>query len=228
MPTTWMPIYWGDYFKNTFHLTTEEHGAYFLLIGYYWQNGKIKNDPAFIRSVTRIKPSRVSSKMIATLRNFFRESDGYLIHDRIEEEIAKALDNKEKQRKRTENATEARWKRNVSVTDSVTFTPSPSPSPSPERKEVREGSLTLFEYCLEVLPEEDRQGFKLKPEESLPKDLGQEWIDRKGVAKEKAMWKAWAKFFNHHLEKPARDDWKSLWINWVINEVVYDVQKKWG
>jgi hypothetical protein len=92
-------------------------------------------------------------------------------------------------------------------------------------KNERENTHTLFNFCLKVLPEEDREPFRFKPEEYLPTELGQEWIDRKGADYEKAMWKCWAKFFNHHLEKPARDDWKTLWINWIINEVVYDVQK---
>lgn len=95
-----------------------------------------------------------------------------------------------------------------------------------ENKNEREKDThNLFDFCLKVLPEEDKEPFRFKPEEYLPTELGQEWIDRKGADHTGAMWKCWAKFFNHHLEKPPRSDWETLWINWIINEVVYDIQK---
>lgn len=119
----WMPVYWGDYFKNTFHLTTEEHGAYFLLMGYYWQNGKIKNDKKLLKNITKI-----SEKKLQNVLSFFEEKEGYLYHGGLDEEKAKSAENKAKQKKRTEAATSKRWGKNDSVTLSVTDTTSPSPS----------------------------------------------------------------------------------------------------
>jgi uncharacterized protein YdaU (DUF1376 family) len=128
--TTWMPIYWGDYFKDTLHLNTEEHGAYMLLIGYYWCNGKIPRNLDLIKNVTR-----TSEKKLINVMKFFRIEGMYYIHDRIEKELATAAENQDRQRKRTEAASKARWQQKEtvtdSVTDSVTTSPSPSPSPSP-------------------------------------------------------------------------------------------------
>lgn len=127
-PTMWMPLYIGDYLANTMHLSAEEHGAYLLLIMHYWQHGPIKNDQKTIKNIAKI-----SFKKCDRILQFFEEKDGYLIHTRIEDEKAKAIELKEKQRKRTEAATAARHTKDPSVTEDVTLsvTESPSPSPSP-------------------------------------------------------------------------------------------------
>jgi uncharacterized protein YdaU (DUF1376 family) len=44
MSRNWMPIYWGDYLRDTRHFNTEQHGAYLLLIAHYWQNGSLPTD----------------------------------------------------------------------------------------------------------------------------------------------------------------------------------------
>ena len=88
----WMPLYWGDYLRDTMHLSTVEHGAYLLLIGHYWSNsGPIRDDNALLCRVTRLDPKAWKS-LRPTLSDFFRIADGYWIHDRIDGELTRAID----------------------------------------------------------------------------------------------------------------------------------------
>ena len=42
MKYKFMPMFWGDFFANTLHLTAQELGAYTALIGHVWEHdGKI-------------------------------------------------------------------------------------------------------------------------------------------------------------------------------------------
>src|SRR5271166_3050585 len=47
-----MPLYWGDYLKNTCHLSTVEHGAYLLLIAHYWERGSLPTEDDRLRRIT--------------------------------------------------------------------------------------------------------------------------------------------------------------------------------
>ena len=49
-----MPLYVGDYLADTGHLTTEEHGAYFLLIMHYWVNESLPQESKSLAVLARI------------------------------------------------------------------------------------------------------------------------------------------------------------------------------
>ena len=58
----WMPFYVADYLDDTGHLSTLEHGAYFLILAYLWRSRKpIKDDANSLRRVTRTTPEEWES-----------------------------------------------------------------------------------------------------------------------------------------------------------------------
>ena len=102
MKHPWMPIFWGDFFANTLHLTAQEIGAYLCLIAHIWENGgTITADSHRLRRIARVTAAHWP-KVWKTLKPFFEiEGEGDPIrvtHVRVLRELAKA-DGISKQRK---------------------------------------------------------------------------------------------------------------------------------
>jgi uncharacterized protein YdaU (DUF1376 family) len=131
----WMPVYIADYLADTCRLTTEQHGAYLLMIFDYWRNGPLPDDDAVLAQICRMSIDAWSIAQ-ASLKSFFTKGEDGLLHQkRIDAEIAKAQLNRSKSVTRAKKAAEARWSK-----DAPSITPSnaqamlascPSPSPSP-------------------------------------------------------------------------------------------------
>ena len=102
--TTWMPFYVGDYLKDTRHLTTEQHGAYDLLIMEHWNAGSLPDDDGMLARLSKLTPARFA-KHSAILRGFFYPDGGRLFHKRVLRELELA---KDKQAKASESANK-RW-----------------------------------------------------------------------------------------------------------------------
>lgn len=134
----WMPLFIGDYLADTSRLTTEQHGAYLLLIMDYWRNGPPPDNVQVLSQITRLSPDSWSMTQ-AMLKQFFRIEDGCWRHKRIDEELILAKTNKEAAQKKAKVAADARWGKERKHTSSdapsinqamLEECPSPSPSPS--------------------------------------------------------------------------------------------------
>lgn len=81
----YMQLYVADYLADTQHLTTEEHGAYLLLLFSYWQTGKaLRHDR--LAPVARLSNERwIDVK--ESLREFFFEDGNQWIHFRVEADL---------------------------------------------------------------------------------------------------------------------------------------------
>lgn len=83
----YMQLYVADYLADTPHLTTEEHGAYLLLLFSYWQTGKpLRVDR--LAHTARLSNERWTSVQ-RSLNEFFKEVDGVWIHLRVEKDLEK-------------------------------------------------------------------------------------------------------------------------------------------
>ena len=86
MSRAWIAFYIGDYLKDTQALTTEQHGAYMLLLMECWQKGRVPLDAASRASIARVPLPRWK-KISAPIDAFFA-ADG--TNKRATAEITKA------------------------------------------------------------------------------------------------------------------------------------------
>lgn len=130
----WMPLYIGDYLADTSRLTTEQHGAYLLLLMDYWKSGKLPDNDQVLAQICKLNPDAWSNAK-AMLITYFSIEEGFWVHKRVEKEICDARINQSKKHDRAVKAAEARWKNANSNANAMPMQcPSPSPSPSPVLK----------------------------------------------------------------------------------------------
>lgn len=144
----WMPLYVADYLADTQRLTTEQHGAYFLLLLDYWRNGAPPDNDQVLSQITRLSVDAwVNARSM--LEAFFEQRDGCWFHSRVELELEKARDNKQFAEDRARAGAEAMWKKRREAESNASSNAlsmpeakqeamlqactSPSPSPSPSK-----------------------------------------------------------------------------------------------
>jgi uncharacterized protein YdaU (DUF1376 family) len=131
MKYPWMPMFWGDFFANTLHLSAQEIGAYVCLIAHAWEHeGKI--EVRHLLRVSRVTP-RHWPKVRHQLEPFFRTTEirQYWVHHRVLDELAKAG---EISNKRKDAALQMHSKRTASASVLHMHPPSPSIEKLPNGK----------------------------------------------------------------------------------------------
>lgn len=89
-PDDWMPLIIGKYLSDTTHLTTLQHGAYFLLLLAYWRRGgPLPADDGRLAATAKVSPAEWK-KLRPVMAEFFVEHDGVWSQKRADEELAKA------------------------------------------------------------------------------------------------------------------------------------------
>lgn len=127
----WMPLFIGDYLADTTRLTTEQHGAYLLLLMDYWRNGPPPHDDATLAQITRLTGAAWKKAKPAVIR-FFKEEDGLLHQKRADEELHASQTRKESAIAKATLAAEKRWGKK---------SPGPAPSDAPSMLQAQPGAV---------------------------------------------------------------------------------------
>ena len=87
-----MKLYVSDYLADTTHLTTEEHGAYLLLLMNYWQTEKpLNNRNNRLAHVVHLSIQRWED-VKQTLSEFFDITDDVWTHHRVDADLQAVLE----------------------------------------------------------------------------------------------------------------------------------------
>jgi len=155
----WMPLYVADYLSATSRLTTEQHGAYLLLLMDYWKNGAPPDNDAVLAQITRLSPDAWSNAR-SMLEGFFQLSSGHWVQTRVESEMQKANHNKQSNSKRGKAGANARWNKNNAPSmlqampeqcSADGTSPSPSPSPSSKPSTIQKNTVAPPEGVTEMV-----------------------------------------------------------------------------
>lgn len=152
--SAWMPFYIGDYLGDTQRLTTEQHGAYLLLILDYWRNGPAPDDDAVLQQITKLD-GKGWKRCRPAISRLFQTVDGEWRHKRIDAELVKAKANVDRRSEKASKAAQARWgdspkdaKSNAPSMPQALLGECPPQSPSPEANaSPREVSGLMVELC---------------------------------------------------------------------------------
>lgn len=192
-----IPIYVGDYIKDTQDLSLLEHGVYFKLIINYWNNqGALTNDIERLKRLCNAISNAEADALAYILHKFFEEKNNTFYHKRIEKELKLANDKRKQSKDRAKKAANARW--NATSNAQAMLEECPSPTPSPLKKNnKKESSVKLDDLSVEHLANfiEQESLDEKKVEKAIP-----EFID---------YWKSTGK---------QRKDWLATFRNYARND----------
>jgi uncharacterized protein YdaU (DUF1376 family) len=118
--SNWMPLYIGDYLGDTAHLTTEQHGAYLLLLMHQWRRGFLPADDESLAQITRCTIGRWKTKISGVVLPFFSAIAEGLIQRRLDKERAKT----QKKCEEASRSAGSRWnKKNTPVPNDINDKP---------------------------------------------------------------------------------------------------------
>lgn len=104
-----MPLWIGAYLADTMSLTTQQHGAYLLLLMAYWREEKpLPDDDDTLRSITKTDRAEWK-KMRPVLEKFFKVDAGVWWQKRANAELLIAKSNSDANSRRGKAGAKARW-----------------------------------------------------------------------------------------------------------------------
>jgi uncharacterized protein YdaU (DUF1376 family) len=106
----WMPVFIGDYLADTMHLTTEQHGAYLLLLFHLWRRGSPRDDDAVLAKISGLGDHAWKLHR-PVLAEFFKIHDGLWQHGRVEKEKARVAATKRSMSNKAKSAASSRWRK---------------------------------------------------------------------------------------------------------------------
>jgi uncharacterized protein YdaU (DUF1376 family) len=182
-----MQFYVADYLGDTRHLTTEQHGAYLLLLMAMWRaGGTLPDDRAKLARIAGLSPSRWA-KISDDVMAFFDACEGGITQGRLAAELAIANEKSEKRSQAGKAGARAKsLKTHKASSANASRLLKHSPEPEPEPELVLEANASCPKRSDDV-PKEDRfaEAWKAYPAKGRERSKSQ--------AKTRPIWREAAK-----------------------------------
>lgn len=207
MSAPFMQLYVADYLGDTRHLTTEQHGAYLLLLMTMWRSeGVLSDNPVKLARIAGLTPSRWL-KICAEVLEFFTPCDGGFTQKRLSAELSIA---EEKSQKRSQSgkagARAKALKSNKLASANASRSLKHSPEPEPELKK-------------EKLTASPKKGSRL-PSDWVPSQADLSFAASQNMTPEETRREA-DQFRDFWISKPGAGgcklDWPATWRTWCRN-----------
>lgn len=197
-----MQLYVADYLADTQHLTTEQNGAYMLLLMTMWRNaGSLPNDEKKLARIARVTLKRWH--IIADdVMEFFDIQGDIVTQKRLVEEFQKAVSKSEKRKTSGSLGGKAKSLKNNNVhLANASELPKHSSEPEPYILK-KDTNVSQKKGCR--LPEDFQPDFSIAYSEGFTEPQAQKLFDN---------------FKDYWTAKAGKDatklDWQATWRNWV-------------
>ena len=134
MSNAWGAFYWGDYIADTGHLTLAQHGAYLLLMAHYYRTRRpLPANAPVLHRVCRCTTDADREAVNEVLQEFFTLDGDVYRQNRIDWELAKAIDISEK-RRAAARAKHEKSRAASAPANAVQVYTQPQPQPQPQER----------------------------------------------------------------------------------------------
>lgn len=109
-PDEFFPLFIGPYFRDTMHLTRDQHGAYLLLLIAYWVNqGPLPDDDGVLSAIAKSDLKTWKKTLRPIVSKFFQIHDGFWHQKKADLELTRAVGLAKVRSEAGKAGNEARW-----------------------------------------------------------------------------------------------------------------------
>lgn len=146
-----MPMYWDAYLADTTHLSTEEHGAYLLLLAAMWRrNGSVPDDDRDNARIVGLTPAKWRA-VKARLSGLLTFADGTITQKNLQKIWKNTQEKIEANRLNGAKGGASRHKKNndlAQANGSIALKPNPTiPEPEPELSKTTSNEVVVVSHA---------------------------------------------------------------------------------
>ena len=208
MGLPYMPMFWGDYWRDTTHLSDAEHVSYLRLISHYWQHGCLPQEDSRLARIAG-RSDVEWSDMKPMLQAFFKQC---WTHARIDRELQKQKSLHDTNVDRAKKAAATRWNRNQIDTENAGVSPD---APSITQAYSEQCSTNAIHSHNHIHNHINKSVEKNIRSQARGSRLEPEWFPSEHLDEKLELEKFRDYWIAQPGQKGVKTDWDATWRNWV-------------